>query len=413
MILLNQGDKEIKFYQNGRFLEFYKRNSPLMYKYDLATNDFFCFKRSDESQTHRSNSEVKRWFKGCKIVTDDQKLYTMFKYGQQRCPDSQDIKSIMRLFCTDGMSIVEKWAALGMQLIYSKGWGTRNYVRENNFYIEHAPADIPNDIRTYIASKTWTITELNRVLNIYNNADEILCQIFQEINEHPEYESAFIKVVRGAAYNYLYNSEAMADLHHLITHFNLKVPRLMIYLHYLNEVERIDVIELLGSYESYLRAELAKCDGKRNKMFKYPNHFKSTFYVQQEVLRRERELANYDLSDDAVANQHLEYADDDFMIIVPKSPEDIQEEGRQQKHCIAQAYLNHIACGDTVCVFMRRTSEPDKSLITIEVRNGVIRQACIGKNNVIPDEYRGWIRNWAASKDIEINDDSWSTRLVY
>lgn len=413
MILLNQGDKEIVFSQNGRFLEFYKRNSPLMYKYDLSTNDFFCFKRSDESQTHRSSSEVKRWFRGCKIVTDDQKLYTMFKYGQQRCPDNQDIKSIMQLFRTDGMSVVEKWAALGMQLIYNRGWGTRNYVRETDFYIEYAPADVPNEIRTYAAAKTWTITELNRFLNTYHDADDIICQIFDSIMQHPEYESAFIKVIHGTAYNYLHDHDAMEVLHHIITDFNLRVPRLMIYLHYLNEMERIDVAELLGSYESYLIAELEKCNGKKNKMFKYPNHFKSIFYTQQEILRREQELANYDLSNDAAANQYLEYADDDFMIIVPKNPEDVQDEGRQQGHCIAQAYLNHIACGDTVCVFMRRTSEPDKSLITIEIRNGVIRQACIGRNHTVPYEYREWIEEWAAAKDVRIDADSWSTTLAY
>ena len=413
MILLNQGDKPIRFYQNGRYLEFYKRNSPLMYKYDLAEDLFFCLKRSDESRERRGASDVKRWFRNCHIVTDDQKLATMFKYCQDRCPDQQDVKRIMSLFRDDNTKKIEKWAALGTQFVYNKNWGTRNYQRNTDWGINYSPADIPNDIRTYISSKTWTITDLNKILNCYHDADDISCQIFQEINKHPEYESAFIRVARGVTHHHLYDEGIIRGLTDLANRFNLKIPRLMIYLHYLNEVEKIDVLDLICSYESYLEAELEKCGGKKNKMFKYPNNYKSVFFAQQEVLRRKRELANYDLLEDAVANQHLEYADDDFMIIVPKSPEDVEDEGRQQKHCIANQYLNHIACGDTICVFMRRTDEPYKSLITIEIRNNKIRQACIGNNNRVPEEYQGWIIDWAARKGVEIDEDSWATRLVY
>ena len=410
---MNRGEKEIKFYHNGRFLQFYKRNSPLMYKYDLSTGDFFCFRRSDETRERRSSSDVRRWFKDCKVVTDDQKLVTMFQYCQARCRDKNNVKHIMELFNNEQTATVEKWAALGIQLTYSKGFGTRNYQRETEFNISQTPSDVPADVRTYVSSKTWTIADLNKVLNCYHNADDLTCQIFQEINEHPEYESAFIRVARGVTHHHLYDEGIIRTLTNLANRFNLKIPRLMIYLHYLNEIEKIDVLDLICSYESYLEAELEKCEGKKNKMFKYPNNYKSVFFAQQEVLRRKRELANYDFSEDAVANQHLEYADDDFMIIVPKSPEDVEDEGRQQKHCIAQSYLDHIACGDTVCVFMRRTSEPDKSLITIEIRNNKIRQACIGKNHTVPEDLQGWIINWACLKGIEVDDDSWSTTLVY
>ena len=33
-------DKEIELSQNGRYLEFNKRNSPIVYKYDMAEHTF-------------------------------------------------------------------------------------------------------------------------------------------------------------------------------------------------------------------------------------------------------------------------------------------------------------------------------------------------------------------------------------
>ena len=416
MILLNPDkDKEIVLRQNGRFLEFYKRNSPLMYKFDLSSGDFFCSKVREDTHEYRNSSDVKRWFRNCKLTTEDQKLYTMFSYGRYVCPDKENVKRIMEEFDRDRMDTVEKWAALGLRLDFNRGFGTSNYQTEQSFSIDYNPGDIPPALRTYLSSKTWSIGQLNNILEHLHDIPDTVAEIFDEINKHPEYESAFIRVNNDSqVVNDLHNQSLLNTLSILINEYNLKVPRLMIYLHYLNEIEKISADKLIRTYRSYLQCELEHRDGKRNKMYKYPNHYLSTYYIQQEVIRREMELDNYDLSEDAVANQHLEYQDDDFMIIVPKSPEDVQDEGRQQRHCIAQQYLNHIACGDTICVFMRRTSEPHKSLITIEIRNGTMRQACIGNNDEVPAEYKNWIRHWADLKGVIIDEeDSWKTSLIY
>ena len=53
----------------------------------------------------------------------------------------------------------------------------------------------------------------------------------------------------------------------------------------------------------------------------------------------------------------------------------------------------------------------NESLITIEIRNNYIRQACIGDNDPVPERYKNWIRYWAAMKGVQINADSWSTML--
>ena len=72
--------------------------------------------------------------------------------------------------------------------------------------------------------------------------------------------------------NDLHNQSLLNTLSILINEYNLKVPRLMIYLHYLNEIEKISADKLIRTYRSYLQCELEHRDGKRNKRYKYPNH---------------------------------------------------------------------------------------------------------------------------------------------
>ena len=48
-------DKTIVLSQNGRYLEFTKRGSPLIYKYDMGSHDFFCEeRRSGERRSHNN-----------------------------------------------------------------------------------------------------------------------------------------------------------------------------------------------------------------------------------------------------------------------------------------------------------------------------------------------------------------------
>ena len=72
-----------------------------------------------------------------------------------------------------------------------------------------------------------------------------------------------------------------------------------------------------------------------------------------------------------------EYADDEYAIIVPERIEDILHEGRNLHHCIANSdrYWERIERRETYVLFLRRTSDVNKSYYTLEVEpNGTIRQ---------------------------------------
>ena len=76
--------------------------------------------------------------------------------------------------------------------------------------------------------------------------------------------------------------------------------------------------------------------------------------------------------------EEFEYSDGSYMIVLPKNAEDIVKEGKILHHCVGHGgYIEQMAEGETRILFLRRVKEPDKPLITIEERDGVIRQ-CFG-----------------------------------
>lgn len=405
-------DKEITLSQNGRYLEFNKRNSPIVYKYDMADHVFLCHTRATGEPRTRHRGETNRWFKA-KLTTEDDKLASMFMYAHALSGYSERISEIMNEFGNTKMQLFEQWAALGTRFrMGNPGWGSGNTPGA----ITSRPGQLTRGVRNFIASKTWTINELNNFTNILpeiENDNEPVDQIFAKLAESPEYVTDFIVIRDGDADNYLHSRIALERLSRIIVEYNLEVERLLIYIHYLNNVEYVDFSTIINRYPEYLEKELERQNGRRNRMYKFPRYFMSMLHTQEAKERRERELENYDPSEQEYSNEYLEYRDDDYFIMIPRSPADVREEGRQQGHCVASHFMNYIAAGDTAVVFMRRTSHPDTSLITIEVRNNHIRQACIGDNDPVPEQYRDWIRNWASMKGVRVDNDSWRTTLGF
>ncbi len=68
-----------------------------------------------------------------------------------------------------------------------------------------------------------------------------------------------------------------------------------------------------------------------------------------------------------------------LMIILPKSGDEIKEEGRVLHHCVG-SYVERVAKGKTMILFVRKESEPNVPYFTLEYRDGKVIQ-CRGKNN--------------------------------
>ena len=366
-------DKEIELSQNGRYLEFNKSNSPIVYKYDMAEHTFLCYTRATNELRMRHRGELNRWFKA-KITTEDDALAAMFTYAEQLSGHDTKITEIMGWFATTKMQRYEKWIRLGTKFrTANRGWGSSN----NNEEIKVEPSFLPVSIRNFVTTKTWTIRELNQFCTIISDLEyelndsenHKLGEIFKELTENPEYVSDFIVIKNGQSDNYLFSYIALKRLIEIIKMYHLEVKRLMIYIHYLNGVELIDFEEIINTYPEYLKQELQDNDGNKNKMYKFPCNYYTEYHRQQARLRRRNELANYNPEEVEYEFAYLEYEDEEFKIILPRSPEDVQDEGDQQGHCVANRFMDAIAAGDTCVVFMRRSDRPNHSLITIEIRN--------------------------------------------
>ena len=68
-----------------------------------------------------------------------------------------------------------------------------------------------------------------------------------------------------------------------------------------------------------------------------------------------------------------------LMLILPKSGEEIKNEGRILHHCVG-SYVERVARGETMILFVRQIDKPEVPYFTLEFRNGKVVQ-CRGKNN--------------------------------
>ena len=68
-----------------------------------------------------------------------------------------------------------------------------------------------------------------------------------------------------------------------------------------------------------------------------------------------------------------------LMIILPKSGSEIKEEGRTLHHCVG-TYVERVAKGETMILFIRKETAPDIPYFTLEYRDGKVVQ-CRGKKN--------------------------------
>lgn len=68
-----------------------------------------------------------------------------------------------------------------------------------------------------------------------------------------------------------------------------------------------------------------------------------------------------------------------LMVVIPRSGSEIKEEGRVLHHCVG-TYVEKVAKGETMILFVRKEAAPDVPYFTLEYKDGEVVQ-CRGKNN--------------------------------
>lgn len=112
---------------------------------------------------------------------------------------------------------------------------------------------------------------------------------------------------------------------------------------------------------------------------------------EQRAKELEREADN--LMKKLVRTGKYEMSYKGLMMVVPKGAEDIKREGSIQHHCVG-GYVERVAKGETMILFIRKQEAPEKPYFTVEYKNGAVVQ-CRGHRNVDPPrKVKSFVMAW-------------------
>lgn len=91
--------------------------------------------------------------------------------------------------------------------------------------------------------------------------------------------------------------------------------------------------------------------------------------------------------------KRYQYQGKELMMIPPHSAKEIVDEGAALHHCV-RLYVKNVAEKKSVILFVRSVDEPDKSLCTVEVKDGQVTQARGFDNEEPPAQIAAFIEQW-------------------
>lgn len=179
----------------------------------------------------------------------------------------------------------------------------------------------------------------------------------------------------------LNNSYTRERINILMTWHNYNLKDLMLYIDKMMVYEGFDSIQKVVS-ELYDYADMSKKMGAKYE--KYPRYLLTTHQIV--VRNYNRFKQEFDTKAfEKLVKPWMEFQTKEYQIIYPKSPDDIKDEAVQQNNCVA-SYIDRVLEGKCDIVFLRRKETPEKSLVTVEVRDGKVVQARRAYNSLISNE---------------------------
>lgn len=157
---------------------------------------------------------------------------------------------------------------------------------------------------------------------------------------------------------------------------------------------RSEAAEFVATYRDYLDL-VRKLNLRLSKSVLYPKdlieaHDKAVSEVKM------AEDAKIDEAIRTVASKwkNLEYATEQFAIMMPKALYDVIHEGSELCNCVGENYPNRIRNGECLILFVRKASEPTKPYFCLEVRNKKVVQLRGYRNCDPPDDVKKFVAGW-------------------
>lgn len=95
--------------------------------------------------------------------------------------------------------------------------------------------------------------------------------------------------------------------------------------------------------------------------------------------------------------------DKQWTVLIPEKPDDMVEEGRRQSHCVA-SYIGNVTRGAFRVCFLRKTSDPERPVLTVTVgRNDCCMFYKGFDNREANEDERKVLREWTAAKGLALD----------
>ena len=210
-------------------------------------------------------------------------------------------------------------------------------------------------------------------------------------------ENSELEVKDKVEFFRIVNHIRLVELRNLVELYHYDLNTLINYLYnYLMPFENLDTIEGLRELDDYYR--MVSTIGRDMK--KYPKYLRSMHDIIIANYRAYKK--DYDeLKFERITKKELEYEDKVYCVIVPTSTKDIIAEGTANSNCVA-SYLDKILKEETYLMFMRLKEEMDKSLITLEYKQGKLVQMKGAYNRACSEDETKFIEKYSKIKNIPI-----------
>ena len=199
-----------------------------------------------------------------------------------------------------------------------------------------------------------------------------------------------------------------AHSRHILDVLRVKIPNMTVkkmreYLEHVDEAQCCPVNESAQLWADYVRMlRDLDCD-LTDKHLIFPNSLKREHdKAARKMTQVKDEKLNAIFRERAAKNDRYAWENEEFKVLIPHDISELYEEGRKLSHCVG-TYGKVVAEGRSVVAFIRKATDVDTPLCTIEIRQNAIVQARGMSNRPAENipKMKTFIKAWAANKGLQ------------
>jgi hypothetical protein len=354
-------DYSVKFVEGKEYTLHYSLRNKL---YEVYHNNE---KFEDEKDLFFRGNVLCNEFLNC--LGDNEQLKTMLKFAYSKFGQTQYSnkikwsKALKKLFDYPYIELLSN-CGLGKHLNYI--YGELRYGNQRIDIKKSKPHEIfgvPKYMMAYIKEMETVDYNIIRAFKIFDKAFDgnrfkMIMQIYKE---------------ESNLNNLCYNSGLITELFEKYGYKDVK--KLALYV--TREVKLQQGIMDSHNALTYLRDYAKMCKDMDITWEKFPKSLKKEHDITSMNYKAiESELKNKAFKNSVERYSELAYTTkkDKYEIIVPQIPSDLVKEGSALNHCIA-SYVDNVISGACKILFMRNKEDITKPFVSIEIRDGFVRQA--------------------------------------